>query len=130
VVRGDPPQSFSSYVGGRRMVAVTNMMPSDPDERATIRQVLREHPELERFIERISRHAAEVFPGAEMSLDTRQYDDWDPPVRLIVTAPYTDREAFSRLDRAWTTWLLAQPEYDPARLFVTVLPHNLHRRTA
>jgi hypothetical protein len=112
------------------MVAMTQMMPTDPDERETVRQVLREHPELEAFIERIGQHAIEMFPGAEMSLDTRQYDDWDPPLRMIVTAPYTDREAFSRRDRAWTSWLLAQPDYDPARLFVTILPHNVHRHVA
>ncbi|HVL22579.1 MAG TPA: hypothetical protein VM450_00755 [Thermomicrobiales bacterium] len=112
------------------MVALSQMLPTDPDERERVRRVLREHPGLEAFIERVSRHAAEVFPGAEMMLDTRQYDDWDPPIRLSVTAPYTDREAFSRLDREWTSWLLAQPGYDPSRIFVTVLPHNLHRRIA
>jgi hypothetical protein len=112
------------------MVALSRMLPTDPDEREQVRRVLREHPALEAFIERLGRHAAEVFPGAELALDTRQYDDWDPPIRVIVTAPYTDRAAFVARDREWTTWLLTQPEFNPSQVFVTVLPHNVQRRTA
>lgn len=101
------------------MVAMTKMMPSDPDERATVRRVLREHPELERFIERISRHATELFPGAEMTLDTRQFDDWDPPIQVVVTAPLQTvnyGDTYLRL----LEWMNADPDYDPGQVHVSL----------
>jgi len=45
------------------MVALSQMLPRDPDEREAVRRVLREHPNLEAFIERLSRHALATFPA-------------------------------------------------------------------
>ena len=101
------------------MVALSRMMPTDPDEREQVRRVLGEHPELGAFIERLGRHAAEVFPGAELTLDTRQYDDWDPPLHVIVAALLGAKDyggAYLRL----LEWANADPDYDSSLVHVSL----------
>jgi len=61
------------------MVAVTQVMPRDPEEQKSVLGVLREHPELPGFIARATEHAREVFADPEIHLDTVRYDEWDPP---------------------------------------------------
>jgi hypothetical protein len=101
------------------MVVLSRMLPTDPDEREQVRRVLREHPALEAFIERLGRHAAEVFPGAKLSLDTRQYDDWDPPIQVRVVAPLGSRDYGSAYLRL-LEWVNADPDYDSAQVHMSL----------
>ncbi|MGB3307857.1 MAG: hypothetical protein WBA63_16840 [Thermomicrobiales bacterium] len=99
------------------MVAVAQLIPDDPQEQASVLAVLREHPELRGFIAKASAKAEEFFPGATMHLDTVQYDEWDPPVRLIITAPMAQSDFMPVLDR-YMSWMRQQEDYDGALLFV------------
>ncbi len=94
------------------MVAMAQLIPTDPDEQASVLEVLRQHPELKGFFAKASAKAEEVFPGATMHLDTVGYDEWDPPVRLIIHAPMplTTIEAATRDYMAWLRESLAYPE--------------------
>ncbi len=77
------------------MVAVAQLIPRDPQEQASVLEVLRAHPELPDFIARASQKAEEVFANPLIHLDTVRYDEWDPPVRLVIEArmPFEDYDA-------------------------------------
>lgn len=79
------------------MVAVARLIPKDPEEKESVLAVLREHPELQDFIAHVSAKAEEMFPDVSITLDTVRYDDWDPPVRLLVhiTQPWDKYAASS-----------------------------------
>jgi hypothetical protein len=111
------------------MVAETVMMPDNPDEESDVRRLLDADQGLRQAVSRISEYGTRLFPDAELSLNTRQHDEWDPPLNLIIRAPYSDREEFAQRDRQFTSWLVHESQYDPGRLFVMVLPHNTQRRT-
>ncbi len=66
------------------MVAVAQFIPQDPEQKESVLAVLREHPELQDFIVRAREKAAEIFPEFRVTLDTVQYDDWDPPVTMTI----------------------------------------------
>lgn len=93
------------------MVAMAQLIPNDPDEQASVLEVLRQHPELKGFIAKASAKAEEVFPGATMHLDTVSYDEWDPPVRLIIHARLPWETFESSLD-GYLSWLVAQSDFD------------------
>ena len=112
------------------MVALNNLMPDNPDEKAEIRRLLESDRELRAIVQRVGAYGIALFPDATLSLNTRQHDEWDPPLSMIITAPYSDRHDFSERDRRFTSWLASQSGYDPDRLFVMVLPHNRLRRIA
>ena len=99
------------------MVAVAQFIPKDPQEKESVLAVLREHPELQDFIARVSAKAEAMFPEVAISLDTVQYDDWDPPVRMLVhiTQPWDDYTAASDIFARWVGHL---PEYDRELIFV------------
>jgi len=99
------------------MVAMAQLIPKDPQEQASVLAVLRAHPELKAFIAKASAKAEEVFPGATMHLDTVQYDDWDPPVRLIIGAPQSKEQFMARIN-AYMMWVDDQPDYDEELIFV------------
>lgn len=69
------------------MVAVAQLIPKDPEEQKTVLGVLQEHPELQGFIARATKRARETFTDPEIHLDTVRYDEWGPPLRLIIRAP-------------------------------------------
>ncbi|HEV2066295.1 MAG TPA: hypothetical protein VGR08_05620 [Thermomicrobiales bacterium] len=101
------------------MVAVAQLMPQDPEEQRTVLGVLREHPELPGFIARATQRAHEVFTDPEIHLDTVRYDEWDPPLRVIIRVPMRMpeyREAF----REYLRRLSPNPEYD--RDLILVFP--------
>ncbi len=101
------------------MVAVAQLIPRDPKEQASVLDVLRAHPELHDFIARASQKAAEVFTDPLIHLDTVGYDEWDPPLRLIIRAPMpmkTYRPAFDR----YMKWLSPNSDYD--RNLIMVFP--------
>lgn len=112
------------------MVAEATMMPDNPDEKSTIRRLLDNDPNLRLLVRRISDHADALFPGASLSLSTKQYDEWDPPLSLHIVAHFKDREDFSRGDRQFVSWLANEAGYDPNRLLVMLLPSIANRDVA
>ncbi len=92
------------------MVAVAQFIPPDPETQASVFAVLREHPELQNFILRASEKAEEIFPEVQITLDTVQYDDWDPPVRMKVHAVET-LDRFEELFSHYTHWLAYDADY-------------------
>ena len=101
------------------MVAVAQYIPDDPQQKASVLAVLREHPELQGFIARASAKAEELFPETRITLDAVQYDEWDPPVRMIVkiTQPWPDYQAASDTFIHWVGHL---PDYK--RDLILVMP--------
>ena len=99
------------------MVAVAQYIPKDPKEKESVLAVLREHPELQDFIARVSEKAETMFPEVSISLDTVRYDDWDPLVRMLVhiTQPWDDWTASSDV---FTHWVGHLPDYDRDLIFV------------
>lgn len=101
------------------MVAVAKLIPKDPKEQASVLEVLRAHPELPDFIARASQKAEEVFADPLIHLDTVGYDEWDPPVRLIIEAPMSWESFEPAFDR-FLKWLSPNPDYN--RDLIAVLP--------
>ena len=99
------------------MVAVAQFIPTDPDQKASVLAVLREHPELSRFILRASEKAKEVFPDIRVTLDTVRYDEWDPPVSMTihVTQPWSD---FVPSFAQYRQWLSYDADYPRSHILV------------
>lgn len=101
------------------MVAVAQLMPRDPKEQASVLGVLRAHPELREFIARATEKARDVFSNPEIHLDTVGYDEWDPPVRLVIEARMS-WESFALAFDRYLKWLSPNPDYN--RDVIAVLP--------
>jgi hypothetical protein len=93
------------------MVAVAQFIPDDPQQKESVLAVLREHPELQGFITRASEKARELFPDMSVEVDTVQYEEWDPSVRMIITVtqPWTE---FQSRRRDFVQWLIQDPAFD------------------
>jgi hypothetical protein len=99
------------------MVAVAPFIPEDPQEKDSVLEVLAEHPELEPFIAEISDEAHRRFPAVRIELDTVGYDEWDPPLRMLVyvTQPWpTYRETVD----GFTQVVRENPRYNRDLIFV------------
>jgi hypothetical protein len=57
------------------MAEIAQLIPNDPTAKESVLAVLREHPELQDFIARVTDKAEEVFPEFDIVLDTVQYDE-------------------------------------------------------
>ena len=101
------------------MIAIKDMLPPDADEQREIERILREQPDLRVMIEKTQAKAREMFPNPRFTLDTRQYDDWDPPVRLTIRADVADAN-FSEALQGFISWLSHDPDYDHDR--ITIFP--------
>ncbi len=101
------------------MVAVAQLVPNDPTEKATVLEVLRAHPELNGFIARATTRAQEVFRDPEIFLDTVRYDEGDPPLRLNIRSPMPWTEYESAFDM-YLKWLSPNPDYN--RDLILVFP--------
>lgn len=101
------------------MVAVAQLMPQDPEEQRTVRDVLREHPELPGYIARATEQARKVFDNPRFELSTVRYDDWDPPLTLNIYVPMPWPE-FERAFDTYLKWLSPNPDYD--RDLILVFP--------
>lgn len=99
------------------MVAVAQLMPADPEERRTVRDVLREHPELPGFIARATERAQEVFTDPKFDLDTVRYDEWDPLLTLNIHVPMP-WPLFEPAFDEYLHWLHDQPEHNEELLLI------------
>lgn len=99
------------------MVAVANLLPDNPEDEATVLSLLKEHPELRTFIQQASAKALELFPGSTIELDTVRYDDWDPPMRMIVSVR-GDLEGLMPARMDYLRWLHAALSYPEDLIFV------------
>jgi hypothetical protein len=101
------------------MVAVAQYIPTDPEEKATVLAVLREHPELREFLQRAIQKASEIFPEPHVTFDTERYDKDDPLVwlQIYVKEPLL---AFNEHYHQYAYWLANEANY-PVDL-IGVLP--------
>ncbi len=104
------------------MSVISDMLPSDAAEQAEIERILREQPDLAAMIETAQAKAREVFAEPRFSLDTHGYDDWDPPLRLVVRADVPE-EKFDATFLGYIHWLGAEPGIDLDRLSIDPLLH-------
>jgi hypothetical protein len=103
------------------MVAQSDYLPRNERERAEASEVLIQNPDIREMVERIAGHAASYFGWMTVSLDTKQYDDWDPPLRMTITVPFFSEESWTHQYREFRSWLVRQADYDMNRLSVMVL---------
>lgn len=94
------------------MIAVADLIPSDPDEQRTVRSILDANPQVRGFIMRASAKAEELFPGATIRLDAVQYDEWDPPLQLTILARMP-LPAFGQRADALMAWARSRDDYRP-----------------
>ncbi len=80
------------------MVAMAQLIPEDPREKDAVEAVLAAHPELEAFIAEVSAEAHRQFPEVRIELDTMGYDEWDPPLRVLLHATVPWPEYRHRVD--------------------------------
>ena len=106
------------------MIAIDAMLPDDVDEQREIERILREQPDLEVIIAKAQAKAREMFANPRFTLDTRQYDDWDPPIRLIVRADVPDEE-YSDALLGYIHWMSHEPAYDRDRITISPLLHRV-----
>lgn len=99
------------------MVAVAQFIPQDPKEQESVLAVLHEHPELQDFILRASQKAEEIFLVVRVTLDTVQYDEWDPPVTMTIWIDLPWDRFLAAMDR-FTHWLAYEANHDKELLFV------------
>lgn len=104
------------------MSAISDMLPSDAAEQAEIERILREKPDLAAMIERAQAKARDMFSDPRFTLDTRQYDDWDPPLRLVISADIEEPDYQETL-RRFIDWLAHDTSQDDARLRISLFPH-------
>ena len=101
------------------MVAVANLLPENPEDEASVLAVLKEHPQARAFIQQASEKAQELFPGVRISLDAVQWEEWDPPLRIVLHI----RQPWERYKAAileFASWTGVQPTFDPG--LIGVLP--------
>jgi hypothetical protein len=107
------------------MVALQGYLPEDDPDRSATVEVLEKNPDIRAMVEKIAGHAASFFGWMILSLDTRQYDDWDPPLRMTITVPYADEETWATHYDEFVTWLTQQDDYDLDRLQVILLSRKM-----
>lgn len=110
------------------MVALKNLMPEKPEDRNAVERILRESPDLARFLQRLSDHIRETYRDLAVHIDSRQYEPWEPLLTVVLKGPMTEQEFNERYD-AIRAWAGNDPEYDPSRIHVslrnkTILAHS------
>lgn len=100
--------------------------PHIPDQ-SEAAKVIEANPDIKAMVEKIAGHAASYFGWITVSLDTRQYDEWDPPLRMTITVPYTGEQEWPRQYQEFKTWLVDQDDYDLDRLTVMLLARQFRR---
>lgn len=93
------------------MVALRELYPTDPEDRASVEDVFQRHPDARRFIKRLQEHVHSTFDNPDITLSTRQYDEWDPPLSVFIDADFPLSEYKERL-LALLGWMRTDPDYD------------------
>jgi hypothetical protein len=107
------------------MVARQEYAPEGDSSSPDVAEILENNPDIRTMVEMVAGRAASYFRWIAVSLDTRQYEDWDPPLRITITVPYTGEEEWARQYKEFKTWLVQQADYDLNRLSVMVLPRKV-----
>jgi hypothetical protein len=107
------------------MAAEYSLMPTDQDRLSDVSEVLEKNPDIQKMVEIVAGHAASWFKWMTVELDTRRYDDWDPPLRLTIRTPYLGEEEWAHQYIEFVTWVAHHKDYDPDRLGVMVLAQKL-----
>jgi len=107
------------------MVAVQGFLPQGDPDRPDAADVLENNPDIRAMVEKIAGHAASYFGWMSVLLDTKQYADWDPPLRMTITVPYLGKDEWTRQYKEFVTWLTQQSDYDLDRLQVMLLSHKM-----
>ncbi len=102
------------------MVAVAQFIPQDPDQQESVLAILREHSELRDFIQRVVLRAGDVFPEPRVTLDSRHYDEFDPPIRLLIHVNESLAE-FNEHYHGFARWLALEQDYPQDLLLVMPL---------
>lgn len=63
---------------------LTALFPANTGDRDDVSLILLSYPELPSMVSRAIPVIKDVVPGASISLDTRTYDDWESPLRLLI----------------------------------------------
>lgn len=83
------------------MVAIRSFLPSQPDDREMTTNVLDAHPGLASFVVRFSDKVLETWSDVDIALNARQYDDWDPPLTIVIHEPIRPDEYVERFERIY-----------------------------
>lgn len=98
--------------------------PNIPDQ-SDVDEVIENNPDIRAMVEKVAGHAASFFGWMILALDTRQYDEWDSPLRMTITVPYADEETWTKHYDEFVTWLTQQDDYDLDRLRVVLLSRKM-----
>lgn len=93
------------------MVAIKSFLPSQPDDRELTTSVLDAHPGLANFVVRFSEQILESRGDADISLNARQYDDWDPPLTVVIRESISPDQYVERFERIYDI-ARSTPGYD------------------
>lgn len=104
------------------VAALQDILPDDADQRAVIERAFKAHPETADFVRRAVAHIESTWPEAEIYLQSKQYDDWDPPVTIEIFLKHDPSEFLSNF-KAISSWMVEQPGYNS-----DVAIFDLHRR--
>jgi hypothetical protein len=94
--------------------------PHIPDQ-SEAAKVIETNPDIKAMVEKIAGHAASYFGWITVALDTRQYDEWDPPLRMTITVPFTDEKKWAHQYGEFVTWLATLEDFNLDRLQVMLL---------
>lgn len=85
-----------------------------------VQAILRAHPEIESFIERVTQVSGTFYPGAEVALHGARFED-DPP--LVLTVKVVEQVSdFAESTNRFAQWLARQKDYDFSVISVAPLP--------
>jgi hypothetical protein len=103
------------------MAALPGYEQSNIPDQSDVDEVMENNPDIRAMVEKIAGHAMSYFLWMTVYLDTRQYDEWDPPLQMTITVPYINEEKWTQQYREFKTWLVEQDDYDRDRLSVLIL---------
>lgn len=111
------------------MAALPGYEHSNIPYQSDVAEVIDKNPDIRAMVEKIAGHAASYFGWMTVSLDTRQYDEWDPPLRMTITVPFVDEVKWAHHYGEFITWLANLEDYNLDRLQVMLLSQKPESRT-
>lgn len=102
------------------MVAELNrLLPNDRNKRMVIERAFEADPQTADFVRDAISHVQEIWPEANVELQSIQYDDWDPPVSIVIYSNLRDSE-FVDFSRTVSEWAVHQDGYNPDGAMILV----------